>query len=364
MKSYSFSADLVRTLAIIGAVGIHVIIPITARPDFFGGSIWWITFLLNCLFRISVPLFILLSGYLTLGKPTTPQQNWSKLQTRLFVPLLAYYAISCTAYAWIAHLRAEPYDYAGIFHNLSKNTHSSLYFLVILLGIQLLNPVWNVLTEAKNRPILNYTINFFLILGAAAYIFYYLSLREGEVFSTFTYWIMWLGYYLYGYRVKTQTAQLTQTETRRYLLLAVSSFVFVVTFGYFNLWLYHRQISDLFYIGGQTYADAYLSVPVIVMALSVFQLLMRSSVVQRLAETQPLKKFVIFMASISLGLYLNHLLVLDTFSKLYGVTPDSPSMNGLAGFLVVSVLVTFGITIPLVWVMKKTPLLRAIIGEK
>jgi surface polysaccharide O-acyltransferase-like enzyme len=363
-NKYVFSADVVRSFAIIAVIGVHLVIPITARPDFFGGGLWWVTFLLNCLFRISVPLFIMLSGYLTLGKPTTIKQNNTRLIHRLLIPLLAYYTLITMVYGYMAWLRSEPFDYWGILHNLSKNTHSSLYFLVVLFLIQLLNPLWNLLTEAKNIPVLRYVCSFFFILGATAYIFYYLSLREGEVFSTFTYWMMWVGYYLYGYLVKLKPATLSSFELRKYLVMFVGGFLTTVGFGYVTLKLFHNGVSDLFYIGGQTYADAYLSVSVIAMSVAAFNLLMRSSAIKRLELNSISKSVVVFLAGLSFALYLNHLIVIDVLNKFFGVTPDSPSMPGLGGYLLINTTLTFALTIPLAFLLKKTPLLRKIVGEK
>lgn len=364
MKKYLFSADLLRVLAILGVIGVHLVIPITARPDFFGGTLWWLTFLLNCIFRMSVPLFIMLSGYLTLGKPTTIHSNWQRVRQRLVIPLVAYYCLHVLHEMTLAALRSEPYDYPGIFHNLSKNTHSSLYFLVILAMMQLLNPLWNLLTEEKNRAVLKYVWQFFMILGATAYIFYYLSLREGEVFSTFSMWLMWLGYYLYGYWVKLQATTLSTHETRQHLMILVISYTITVGFGYFTLWLYHHGVNDLFYIGGQTYADAYLSLSVIAMSMSAFNLFMRTPRLEAFGENYVIKKLVMFLASLSFALYLNHLIVLDTLSKLFGITPDSPTMPNLGSYLIISTVLTFGLTIPLAWMIKYTPGLKKIVGEK
>lgn len=363
VKEYIFQADLVRSLAIIGVIGVHLVIPITARPDFFGGTVWWGTFLLNCLFRMSVPLFVMLSGYLTLGKPRSISENNHRVIKRLLIPLVAYYLIFTIAYAAMAWLRHEPYDYVGIFHNLSKNTHSSLYFLVVLFFIQLLNPLWNILTEVKNLPILKYVCTFFLTLGTVSYIFYYLSLREGEVFSTYTYWVMWIGYYLYGYLVKLKPTVLTKAEQSKYMLMLIAGWLLTVGFGYATLYMYHHHISDLFYIGGQTYADGYLSISVMLMTIGTFNLLMRHPVIKKLEKRILLRKVIIFLASISFALYLNHLLVIDTMNKFFGVTPDSPSMHGLVYYMIVNTILTFALTIPLAYVIKKTPIIRKLVGE-
>lgn len=352
-----------RCLAIIMAIGVHLVTPITARPDFFGGKIWWLTFLLNCLFRIGVPLFVILSGYLTLGKEITVEQNLKKITKRLLIPLASFYIIFNLAYLLMANLRHEYFDYWGVFHNLSKNTHTTLYFLVILLFIQLLNPLWNLLTDKKNEKILKYVFNFFLILATTAYIFYYVSLREGEVFSTFTLWIMWLGYYLYGYIVKTKSTFLTKKETFFYQLIFMVGYVLTVTGGYITLWLFHNNINDLFYIGGQSYTDAYLSISVMMMAISGFNLLMRSKKVEKIEKFSYIKKPIVFMASISFALYLVHLLVMDTLSKFFEIYPDSSMMPGLIAYLVINTILTFLFSIPIAWVLKKIPIVKKIVGE-
>lgn len=364
MTKYIFQADVVRALAILAVVGIHLVIPITPRPDFFGGTVWWGAFLLNCLFRISVPLFVILSGYLVLGKSSTISDNLKRVVQRILIPLIAYYLIFNFAYALMAYLRNEPYDYWGIFHNLSKNTHTSLYFLVVLFFIQLLNPLWNLLTEPKNEAALKYICYFFLILGSVSFIFYYLSLREGEVFSTFTYWIMWIGYYLYGYLIKLKPALLSKSETIFYASIFGIGFISTVIFGYLTLWLFHNNISDLFYIGGQTYADGYLSISVIMMSLGSFNLIMRSRAVEKLESIAWIKKPIAFLAVISFALYLNHLLVIDVLSKFFGITPDSPTMPNLVIYLLTNTFLTFAIAIPLVLVLKKIPYVRKIIGAK
>lgn len=362
MKKYIFQADIVRALAILLAVGVHIVIPITARPDFFGGKIWWLTFLLNCLFRIGVPLFVILSGYLNLGKEVSLEENNKKVVKRLFIPLVSFYIIFNLAYMAMAYLRKEYFDYWGIFHNLSKNTHTTLYFLVILFFIQLLNPLWNLMTEKKNQKVLKYVTRFFLLLAATAYVFYYVSLREGEVFSTYTLWIMWVGYYLYGYVVKTKGEYLTKKESVFYWTMFITGYFLTVIGGYVTLYLFHNGLSDLFYIGGQSYSDAYLGISVMMMAMSGFNLIMRSRKAKSLEKYFYLKKIVVFMAKISFPLYLIHLLVMDVLSKFFGIYPDSQSMPGLLQYLLINTVLTFAISIPLAWGLKKTKFLNKIIG--
>lgn len=66
MLKHSLSADIIRTLAGLGVVAIHVTDYFINYPLLFGGVSWWLANGANSVGRISVPLFIMLSGYLVL----------------------------------------------------------------------------------------------------------------------------------------------------------------------------------------------------------------------------------------------------------------------------------------------------------
>src|SRR5690242_18537661 len=89
-KSYIFSLDVIRVLAIIGVVVIHITNAVYTRPDFFGGTMWWITIILDSLTRISIPLFLLISGYLILRKDESFQENLKRIFFRIGIPFILW----------------------------------------------------------------------------------------------------------------------------------------------------------------------------------------------------------------------------------------------------------------------------------
>jgi len=234
----------------------------------------------------------------------------------------------------------------------------------VLILLQLLNPLWNVLTEEKNLPILHYVTRFFFILGAAAHLFYYLSLREGEVFNTFTLWFMWLGFYLYGYVVKLKPQALTKKEVSLYTIMFLIGYGITVGLAYITLWLHYNQLSELFIIKEQPYSDSYFSFGVMLMSISSFNLLMRARFIQRLELFTPVKRIISYGAALSFGLYLNHLLVINILDKFFGINADSPSMPNLSIFLLISSVLTLGISVAIVVILRKIPVVKRIIGEK
>lgn len=360
-SKYIFNADLVRVLAIFGVVGIHLLSPISSRPDFFGGTFWWLTYLASVLFRASVPLFMMLSGYLILAKDLTVKQTLSRVVNRILIPLIAFYFIY-HGYTFVASvLREDPYYFADLVVNLAKNTYSYLYFLVVLVFLYLLSPMFRLIFVSKDKLLPGFIIGLFFLNAILLTFIRYLLFREGEVLNAFTLWLVWIGYFLFGYWFRKNNPKISRKKLVGVFLVG---FVFTTGFGYLNLsWNYSGN--DLFYIGGQTYAEEYLSVGVIAMSLPLFMLLMNFDVLkffEKLGWHSLVKKTVRHLSVISFGMYLIHPMVMDFFHKFAGVTADSPSMPNLPAYLLVSSFLTFGVSILLVEAVIRMPGLKRAVG--
>ncbi|MCB9812839.1 MAG: acyltransferase family protein [Pseudomonadales bacterium] len=359
-QGYSFNADLVRSIAIIFVVGIHILSPIYARPDFFNGSLWWASYILNVLFRTSVPLFVILSGYLVLGKETSIKQNLVRVRDRILVPLFSFYTIFHIYSYFAAQLRSEPYDYLDYFVNLSKNTYTYLYFLVILAFLYFLLPLFQALFNSNNKKVIKYTIIFFFVNAILGTFVRYLTLRVGDVFHTFTLWIVWVGYFLFGQWYKKYGVDLS---FKKLTSIFIGGFIFTAIFGYLNTF-WHINGNDIFYIGGQTYAEEYLSISVVVMSLALFTLIMKFKIPDSLMKSNLFTKSIQKLAQLSFGIYLIHPIVMDYINKFQGVTADSPSMPNLWIYVLVNASITFGASFILILLIQKIPVLRKIVGLK
>lgn len=356
-KNYIFNADLVRAVAILGAVGIHVLSPIYARPDFFNGTLWWFSYLLNVIFRTSVPLFVILSGYLVLGKELSITDNLKRIQKRILLPLFSFYTILHVYKYFAAQARMEPYNFMDYFVDLTKNTYSYLYFLVILAFLYFLIPLFQPLFATKDKAKIKYIISFFFINAIVATFVRYLTLRTGDVFHTFTLWLVWVGYFLFGQWYKQYGINLSNRMLFFFLSVA---YIGTAIMGYFNSYWHHNG-SDVFYIGGQTYAEEYLSIGVVVMSISLFTLIMRFKN-ESLSNNKFFIKTVELLAVLSYGIYLIHPIIMDYINKFQGITADSPSMPNLWIYVFVNASVTLIASVLVVYIIKKTPYLRKIIG--
>lgn len=360
-EKHILNADIVRVTALFAVVGIHLLNPIYARPDFFGGKFWWLCFILDCLFRASVPLFVMLSGYLLLGKSTTVQENLRRTWKRLGIPLLSFYLI-IFFYKWfVAGTRQKPYSLLELFHGLSKNSSSYLYFLVILVFLYLLIPLFRLVFEQRDKALQKYLIGFFFVNALLATVARYTTLRVGDVFNTYTMWVLWIGYFLLGYWIRLNQEWL-KTRVKPAVVCALGGILLTIGMGHWS-WGQHWRGNDALYIAGVTYPEEYLSVGVVMTAVAVFILLLTAKLPQKFTENASLTSKLVWLSQISFGVYLVHPLVIDVLNNFFGITADNPAMPNLPTYVVINAALTLLISISLSAVLNNTPLLKKIVGR-
>lgn len=92
MRQRIISVDFIRIIAAIEVVAIHVTDVLIAYKNYFGGLSWWYATFINGLSRMSVPLFIIVSGYLLLDEyhKESDRTFLKKRLRRVGIPLLIW----------------------------------------------------------------------------------------------------------------------------------------------------------------------------------------------------------------------------------------------------------------------------------
>lgn len=150
--------DITRLIAITSVVAIHV----EDYFIFYWSKIslidWWASNIYNGFIRFSVPLFIILSGYLLLDKQEDDQIFFSKRFNKVVIPLISWSMIY-----WIFK---NNYSVHSIFtvefvqRLLSDKIFFHLYFLYIIVGLYLITPLLRRVLKHASM----YDIQYFLIL--------------------------------------------------------------------------------------------------------------------------------------------------------------------------------------------------------
>lgn len=194
-RPYVASLDVIRLVAILGVIAIHVASPLLATFSPEHPAKWWIANTVFALSRWTVPAFVMISGGLALTSRHQPVVEFYRRRVpRIVVPLLAW----SVAY-WIFRRTfwGEDLDLAWWIRSmLSGTTYGHLYFLVILLGLSLTTPVllafWKSASE-RDRAVVTVMA---VVFGLAFRLLQEVGI-VGSV-SLIDWWLPYLGYYLAG----------------------------------------------------------------------------------------------------------------------------------------------------------------------
>lgn len=357
----SFAPDLIRSIAICGVLFIHLTYPIYARPDFLGGATWWLAQSINSIFRISIPLFIMLSGYLLLHKNENIQKTVARTLLRLALPLVGWSIIYAL---WDHFWFNNSFSIASLLTGLLSGGANHLYFLGILINLYLLLPILRVFWQYSSLGWKQYVVVLSITFGWMHTALGYFVFEQQLLMPTiFTIGLPYLGYFLVGGYVRDM-----QFSGRQLLwvsitwLLATASTAFL---GFFALELFAKGNS--LFAGTVPYFDNYLSPNVSIAAISAFIALLSLQNQNKLFLQQSsmyaiLYKSASVLASVAFGLYILHPMVMNILDFYFSFQVDFMEYSLLSYLIVRSVLV-FLFTVVATFTLIKLPLIRKLLGE-
>lgn len=163
-KKRILSFDLLRVIAILGVVMIHVI---STSNKFFTASPTSLTYMfgkiLNSFALVGVPIFIMISGALILNEEKTLTTRQIFKKTLSLVWLLLFWLFFYAAYDTIMYPLIRNHGIsinAFVKHFIEGHYH--LWFLYMLIGLYLLTPIFRLFVKKANAKYVLY----FIIISA------------------------------------------------------------------------------------------------------------------------------------------------------------------------------------------------------
>jgi len=354
--SYIFSADIIRDIAIFGVVSIHIANAVYTRADFFGGMTWWATIVIDSLSRISIPLFIMLSGYLMLGKDESFEQSLKRIFHRIAIPLAFWF----TFYIWYGGgLPSLRHFNSHVLPNAFLGNMYHLYFLVIIIGLYFMAPLIRSFLRTHKASSNEFATKTFLILGVVLVAFQFVFQACGYE-NFFTKWIPYTGLFIAGFILGNKSDSFGRNK-----LLALYLLGFTVTLvgNYFQYSLAGANYSFLSSRGCLShYTDHYLSVNVVIMSISAFLLLLNLRYTW-LKNSILSSSLVHSIARASFGIYIIHPFVARFLEMQFHLAVDfSPLPLPVIIFsrLILVLFISYLITILLL----RTPIVKLVFGAK
>lgn len=297
--------DRLRNLSTLMVILIHVAAPIAhAEGSDFHGSVWWTGNFWNSLTRPGVPLFVMLSGYLLLGKDYELGGFLKKRFSRVVIPAI-FWMLIYSLYGYLA--KGSPATVGETLKGLVTGpVHYHLWFIYLIIGLYLVYPIlrpW--VRSASEREFLYFFAMCALGTWGYKFLAVFAQMPLGIYFELFTnncgYFV--LGYYL-GSHANTgnwKIRWLHSTRTLAFALIVLGTASTMLASYWLNARIADDPTQVLFY--------DYLTPNVAVSAIGWFLLAKHGFDHPSLLEIE--RDF----AAASFGIYFAHVLVMDWWGQ-------------------------------------------------
>lgn len=305
--------DRLRNLATVMVIAIHISGPVAEQHPDFNTWDWWTANWYDAASRVSVPLFVLLSGALLLPKDYATGPFMRKRLSRVLVPALFWMCIY-NFYNFMA--KGEPNSIgAALLQMLESPVHYHLWFIYLIVGLYFVYPLLRPWVRTARDQ--DYWYVFLLSAGAAwgyKLLYTFWGVKIGLYWETFSNNV---GYFVLGCYLaqKPLPGEAPHPDgllkpwpfTRKQMIaLAVGLIIAgTVATAYGTYW------ASMTYNGGKfhRYFYDYLTPNVGAAVIGWFLL------ARLLWNERPLLTFEKEFASASFGIYLIHVLVLDFWAQ-------------------------------------------------
>ena len=350
-KRLAIPDDLIRTLAMFLVILLHASNE-TLQLSSVSGSYWWIAVVYKTLALSCVPLFVLLSGALLLQPAKLNEPIRVFLKKRLSRLGLAFAFWSAVYLAWSFYTTHAPVTLSnlgqGILYDLFSGAYYQFWFIYLIVGLYLITPILRVIIANGDLKIIRYLILLWF-LGVA--IVPLIQLASGYTLNSGVFVIGgWVGYFVLGtylQRVKLRSAIL-------YGLLVIG-FIWTI----FGMWLMNYPLNGM---QQNFFFFDYLSANVIVGSAALFMILVKFSPSWPGSNHKITSRITQAISKNTLPIFLFHVIILESFERgFFGFTLSVTTLNPIIEIPLIAVLTLF-ITLGLVLIMRKVPVLKKLIG--
>lgn len=289
-----FALDLIRAIAIILVILIHVCAPGCYDIGKVPLDHWFITMATDGFARIGVPLFLMASGYFVLNSRFSFKTRFSKI----IYPLL-FWGLVFIYYR--VNFNGEKISVSRIpYLFISGDVYYHLLFLYALISLYLITPILAVFFEnAKIRIQIYLFLIWFVFQSILPILSNIFQVRIGIYnYITGTYF----GFFILGCVLKRY--KLSSSGKRLAVIILPISTFFIAIMTYWRTVINDNVLEDLFF--------NYDSLPVVINALAVFMLVKSVSLE---TPSKWLKILVNEISETSFGIYLCHLLILESLTS-------------------------------------------------
>lgn len=333
--------DFLRVFATIAVIIVHVSAQNLSSVEVCS-NMFYLFSIANGFARWCVPVFLMISGYLFLGKEITIKRLYTKYIWRMVYVVFFWSGM----YAVIAFING-----CGIGAALGQfiTGHYHLWYLYMIIGIYALIPIVNniVSDDELEKYLLIVSLIFGIFLPTINTI---CSIKLIVIHS----WLdtildnismplasCFLFYFILGNRIMKEGV--SDKKRRLIYVGAVISSVFSIVLTI----IFSRTIQEPF-MGLYEYNSVFVMFEAIGWTLAIMEL-------RKICISEKVKRVIIFLSENTFGVYLIHPMVIDALKGVFGI--DTMSFPPIVSLFVITSLV-ISISFSIVVVLKRVPIIK------
>lgn len=347
-----FPVDFIRTIAIFLVVLLHSSNE-TLQLSSVSETYWWTAVIYKTISLSCVPLFVMLSGSLLLQPTKLEEPIRVFLKKRLSRIGLAFVFWTIIYTIWSFYLSQQPLTWPNLVQatlfGVFSGSYYHFWFLYLIIGLYLVTPILRAILANGNWNVLRYLIILWFLAVAIIPI---IQLVGFYTFYTLVFLIIgWIGYFALGVYL-----QHVKIHTVILYGVLISSFIWTI----FGVWLMNYPLA---YMGNNNFFFDYLTANVILGSIALFMILMRIRPFDWPGKNHStISKIIQVIGQNTLPIFLLHVIILESLQRgFFGFTLNVHTLNPVIEIPLIAV-VTFFITVGLILVMRKVPVLRKLIG--
>jgi surface polysaccharide O-acyltransferase-like enzyme len=347
-RDIDLPVDVIRALAIVMVIMLHAAIeptPSLQEPTQDAVVHFWAMNIYNSLSRVSVPLFVMLSGALLL-QPSKNESLRMFFKKRFLRIGPAFVFWGAAYFAWRFFVNHEALSIDSIVRGIFTGPYFHFWFLYMIIGLYLITPILRLVVDHAERRLLTY---FILLWFFAIAINPIIGIATGYRIDNNVFVIGgWVGYFLLGVYL--------QKERMRPVFLYGLLFV-GLAWTIIGTWI----IS--FTIGGNAsyFFYDFLTANVILTSAALFQLLLGVSPDFFKNRIPRFGWLVSLISQYTLPVYLFHVMVVESLEKGYfGFKLSVTTLNPFIEIPLITAVTLF-ICVGVIFVLKKIPYVKKVV---
>jgi surface polysaccharide O-acyltransferase-like enzyme len=332
---YDARFDLIRVVACLAVILLHV----SARPLYLhmeGGAshAWWLIGIsVSSMTHWCVPVFVMLSGALLLGRDLTWTDTYTRRLLRMFFVLVVATAIYA---AWQIWFTKDFTTRSFLLSLYQGQPYYHLYFFYVVIGLYAISPLLSKLLANAEEPttracaIVACTISFVTFTAT--------SFGGGYSQNAFNFFVPYIGYFALGHYLVRYRPALPFALIAAVAYVATIGAIEILALAFGPAWAF------------TLYPFTYFSPFVFAFSLGVFGLLLDVKV------TDSAAKAIAIMAPLTLIAYIIHPMFMEFIRWVY--TVKAPALATLKFDLALTFILTTALSFTVAYVLRQIPVVR------